>query len=124
VRDQHVKRGLRGDERFVWTACNEITQKLAREGGGAAIGFAMMVGDKGWFGRVRDDRGEWSFGPSSLSRAKQATEARILHAPFDCEDDERMWAGSAWDVVHGMIVNPASEMERLAAQMFDREAAQ
>jgi hypothetical protein len=98
-RKQYVKRGLRGDERFVWTACNEVTQKLIKEGSTAATGFAMMVAGKGWFGRVRDDRGEWSFGPSTLSRSKQAVEAWLMHAPFDCQDEERMWAGSAWDIV-------------------------
>lgn len=100
-RKQYVARGLRGDERFLWTACNEVTQKLTKEGGSTAIGWTMMVSGRGWFGRVRDDRGEWSFGPSTLARSRQAVEAWLLHAPFELEEDERMWAGSAWGIVAG-----------------------
>jgi hypothetical protein len=61
----------------------------------------MMVEGKGWYGRVRDDRGHWSFGPTSLSRALKAVEARINHAPFEPQDDERAWHGDAMTVVAG-----------------------
>jgi hypothetical protein len=53
----------------------------------------MMIEGKGWFGRVRDDRGDWSFGPSSLNRTRLAVEAWIKHEVFDKHDDERMWKG-------------------------------
>jgi hypothetical protein len=60
-----------------------------------------MVEGKGWYGRVRDDRGHWSFGPTSLSRALAAVEARLNHAPFEPQDDERAWHGDAMTVVAG-----------------------
>jgi hypothetical protein len=95
-------------EGFSWAACNEVTRKLTREGSSTAIGWAMMVEGKGWYGRVRDNRGDWSFGPATLSRALKAVEARIDHAPFEPQDDERAWGGDAMMVVAGARV-PASQ---------------
>jgi hypothetical protein len=40
-------------EGFSWVACNEGTRKLTREDSLIAIGWAMMIEGKGWYGRVR-----------------------------------------------------------------------
>jgi hypothetical protein len=99
-------------ERFSWTACNEVTRKLTREGSSTAIGWAMMVEGKGWYGRVRDGRGDWSFGPAPLNRALKAVEARIDHAPFEPQDNERMWRGDAMAVVAGVVKACGNTAER------------
>jgi hypothetical protein len=89
-------------ETFSWTACNEVTRKLTREGSTTAIGWLMNVDGKGWYGRVRDARGDWTFGPASATRAIAAVEARIRHEPFDprFEDGERAWLGDAMWALH------------------------
>jgi hypothetical protein len=85
---------LRGDEspaalvrESTWTACNEITRKLDHRG--SAIGWCMQIEGKGWFGQVRDERGDWSFGPSSLNQARDAVETWLRHEVFDKCDAER-----------------------------------
>jgi hypothetical protein len=93
-----VKDKLRGDETFVWTACNEATMKLTRGNSDRAIGWAMLVG-RNWIGRVRDDRGDWSFKANSKMRACQAVEAHINHAPFEPKEDEAAWRGDAMALV-------------------------
>jgi hypothetical protein len=63
----------------------------------------MLVEDRGWYGRVRDERGDWSFGPAPLARALKAVEAWIRHEPFELrpDDGERMWRGDTMAVVMG-----------------------
>jgi hypothetical protein len=97
------KRALfRRYETLSWTACNEVTKKLTREGSTSAIGWLMNVDGKGWYGRVRDARGDWTFGPASATRAIAAVEARIRHEPFDprFDDGERAWLGDAMRALH------------------------
>lgn len=88
---------VRGDEpgagRGVWIACNEVTRKFCRTPQSDAMGWAMRTRDGHWFSRVRDVRGEWSFGPATERRAMQATEAWIRHEPFAKQEGERMWSG-------------------------------
>jgi hypothetical protein len=64
----------------------------------------MLVEGKGWYGGVRDKRGDWSFGPATLARALKAVEAWIRHEPFETRIDhgERMWRGDAMAVVAGV----------------------
>jgi hypothetical protein len=49
-----------------------------------AIAWVIDAGLTGslWFARVRDDRGDWTFGPVPLARAKEAAEARAHGRPF------------------------------------------
>jgi len=95
---------LEGGESFEWVACNEITQKLTRPGlSRDAAGWAMRVG-RDWYGRIGKD---FSFGPTSLARARQAVEARLMAQDFEKQDGERSWRGDAWDVV--MRGSPLSE---------------
>jgi hypothetical protein len=79
---QELTRPLRGHEEFEWTACNEVTRKLTRAGSPNAVGWAMLVDGHGWFGRVSGER-EYSFGASTMARAKSAVEAHLLGEPFD-----------------------------------------
>jgi hypothetical protein len=94
------------DETHVWTACNEITHRLARNGRDStndhshAVAWAMLVEGLGWFGRIGED---WSFGPTSLRRAKEAVEAFLRGELFDKFDGERSWRGDC-----GRFVNLAS----------------
>jgi hypothetical protein len=88
---------------FIWIACNEITYKLCYVGTDTAIGWVMDVEDKGWFGRVRnEERGEFSFGPSSRKRCQKAAEAWLNHEPFEKQQGEKTWSGDAWDIVQGL----------------------
>lgn len=82
---------MRGDGNPQWAAANEITQKLVHKGN--AIAWAMKIADRGWFARVRDERGDWSFGPSRLDRAQKAAEVWLNHGVFELREDERMWLG-------------------------------
>jgi hypothetical protein len=107
--DERQSSRLSGDERYVWAACNEVTRRLTREGSQTAIGWAMLVEGKGWYGGVRDKRGDWSFGPATLARALKAVEAWIRHEPFETriDDGERMWRGDAMAFVMGIPHVPA-----------------
>jgi hypothetical protein len=94
---QYIGDQVRGDEgpafkvrQSEWLAINEITDKLTYQG--AAIAWTMQIRNKGWFGRVRDDRGQWSFGPSSRHRARNAAEAWIKHEPFEKLAGERTFS--------------------------------
>jgi hypothetical protein len=99
-----------------WIACNEIPHKLDHRGN--AIGFVMRIEQtidimpadpklseqvvrSAWFGRVRDERGDWSFGPATLGRAQQAVEAYLRHEDFTKNETEKSWRGDAWDLVTG-----------------------
>jgi hypothetical protein len=113
-----AKKALRGDEpRWEWIACNEVTRKLADHalpalytnphgafpsiGSPQAVGWAMLIEGKGWFGRVRDERGDWSFGPSTLGRAQQAVRAYLRHEDFPKTETEKSWRSDAWRLVAG-----------------------
>jgi hypothetical protein len=77
-----------------------------------AVAWAMRVwdGPRTWFVRVRDERGDWRFGPTSLSRAKAAAEARVNRAPFQPDTDcgERVGNGPV-------------DLNRSAAHFIDRD---
>jgi hypothetical protein len=89
------------DRPLVWLASNEVTHKLVHEGRDRALGWAMLIEGRGWFGRVRDDRGHWSFGPSTLNRARLAVEAWLRREPFDKIGDERTWRGDCGALLCG-----------------------
>lgn len=82
-----VSTGIRGDGSpipgYVWIAHNPITRALVREQGkGAAVGWAMYVAGQGWLGKVRDERGDFSFGPATLPQVRKAVEAWAKHEPI------------------------------------------
>jgi hypothetical protein len=77
-----------------WKAVNEVTWKCSSKEDGPAIAWAMNIENHGWFGRVRDARGEWSFGPAMLSRCRDAVEARLHHEMFDKREGESSWSGT------------------------------
>jgi hypothetical protein len=87
-----------------WTACNEATLKLTREGSSNAVGWAILCevtpGRDAWFGRIGDD---FSFGPTTKPRAKAAVEARLLGGPFEKVDGERSWSGTCWKMLGGSV---------------------
>jgi hypothetical protein len=125
------KKAVRGDEspaaivgRAKWVACNEITQRLARDGRAStddhshALGWAMRIERtvdvmpddpklsgqvvKGaWYGCVKDERGDWSFGPTTLARAQRAVEAYLKHEDFQKQESEKSWRGNCRDLVVG-----------------------
>ena len=105
---QALTRPLRGHEKFEWTACNEVTRKLTRAGSPNAVGWAMLIDGRGWFGRVS---GEWefSFGPSTMARAKAAVEAHLLGETFDKAEGERTWSGTCWWLLSGHEQSPAEQ---------------
>ena len=80
-----------------WIAINEITQKL--DDRGRPIAWAMNVAGKGWFARVRDSRGEFSFGPSTLSRVQNAAEAWLAYEPINKKEGESTWTGDCMMVL-------------------------
>lgn len=89
-----------------WTACNEVTHKLAH-GKSDAVAFVMLVDNKGsaddgWYGRVGR---EFSFGPTSQQRAKLAVEAHLAGEPFHKIEGERSWRGDCDRIVH--LLRPA-----------------
>lgn len=99
--NQSIPDDVRGDESpaFVvrkseWIACNKYTDKLEYKG--RAIGWTMDVENRGWFGRVKDERGEWTFGPSTRTRARNAAEAWIKHEPFVKRTGEGMMQKEIW----------------------------
>ena len=74
------KKSMSRDETpLEWRECNEVTWMLIPEQlhppkeASNATAWAMKAGD-GWYGRIGKD---FSFGPASLARAKQAVEARL-----------------------------------------------
>jgi hypothetical protein len=91
--NQGVTKALWRYESLLWTACNEVTQKLSIKGSTAAIGWAMQIEGRGWYGRVRDERGNWSFGPSTKSGAQHAVESWLRHEPIEPSEDEHAWSG-------------------------------
>lgn len=87
-----------GARAAAWTAINEITRKLTSEG--KAVGWVMYIDRQGaWFGRVWDDRGNFSFGPATLDRAQRAVEAWVKHEPLDKREGERSWMGDCLALV-------------------------
>jgi hypothetical protein len=85
---------------------------------GRAIGWAMQIERlvdvmpdnpklskqvvrRDWFGRVRDERGHWSFGPSTLNRTRAAIEAWLKYEPLDKLDGERTWRGDCGPLLIG-----------------------
>ena len=111
--NQGLAKAVRGDGPLIWTASNPITRKLTREGSPTALGWATEVAGKRWYGRVRDERGNWTFGPSSLSRARKAVEAWLRHEPFEREEDEAMWAGDLGRILVGrdLYRRPANQID-------------
>lgn len=81
-----------------WIFSNEITGKLDYQG--KALGWVMYADRPGcWFGRVRDERGPWSFRAASRDRAEKGVEARIRHEPIEARDNERVWAGDCLGLI-------------------------
>jgi hypothetical protein len=62
---------------------NELTRKFVSRKSGDVLGWALLIEGNGWFGRVRDGLGDFSFGPSSQRCTEKAVEARIRHKPFE-----------------------------------------
>jgi hypothetical protein len=87
---------------FEWQAVNEVTDKLARESSPTAIGWTTLIEGRGWFGRVRDERADWSFGPSTRPRARKAVEGWIegTLAGFDKIEGEATWIGNCSRLVN------------------------
>jgi hypothetical protein len=75
---------------------NEVTRKLTREGSQTAIGWAMLVEDKGWYGRVRDERGDWSFGPATLARALKASRSQRTARTTVLRSTISVWLPAIW----------------------------
>ena len=115
-KNQRVANPFRGDEGFEWLACNEVTHKLTQKGSPDAIGWAMLVvAGHGWFGRIGK---EFSFGPTSLNRARSAVEARLLGQLFDKLEGEKSWSGTCWRPLSGLEAaraNLAEARERLTS---------
>ena len=44
-----------------------------------------------WYGCVKDERGDWSFGPTTLARAQRAVEAYLEHEDFQKQESEKSW---------------------------------
>ena len=59
-----------------------------------AVAWTMRVGEE-WLGRIGKS---FSFGPSSLARAKQACEAVLEGAPFEKREGEKSWSGDSWSL--------------------------
>jgi hypothetical protein len=95
-------------ETLKWEAYNEVTHKVSIAGKNAnanALGFTMKTegcvhpGDDGWWGVVGK---EFSFGPSTLDRAKAATEAFLRRDPLlPPRDHERYRQGTVWKLIGG-----------------------
>lgn len=75
---QPLARLGRGDETFVWIACNAVTDKLIRPGSDSALGWVLRDGRR-WFGKIS---GGVSFGPSTRRRAQKAVLARLEGQPL------------------------------------------
>jgi hypothetical protein len=105
--NQPVTERLRGDEspayrvaHAKWIACNDVTQKLDYKG--RALGWLAYIEGRGWYGRIRDERGNLSYGPCrSISRCQRAVEALIKHEPFDKVDNEASWRGDLGKIFTG-----------------------
>lgn len=93
--NQRLAHPFRGDEGFEWTACNEVTQKLTRSSP-AAVGWTMRMGSH-WYGRIGKD---FAFGPTTLLRARQVVEARLMGQDFKKLEDEKSWSGDCWNLIH------------------------
>jgi hypothetical protein len=100
--NQEPTSALRGDEGAFWIACNEVADKFAR-GGSDAIGWAMLIEGRGWFGRVGK---EMSFGPTTRHRARAAVEAYLRGEFFDKHEGEHSWRGDCWKLISGAMANP------------------
>ena len=96
--NQRVTNPFRRDEGLEWAACNEVTHKLTKKGSPDAIAWVMLVEGQGWFGRIGK---EFSFGPSSLPRAKAAVEARLMGRMLDKLEGEKSWRGTCWKLISG-----------------------
>jgi hypothetical protein len=68
----------------------------------------MLVEGHGWFGRIGKD---FSFGPTSMSRAQKAVEARLLGQLFDKLEGEKSWSGTCWCLLSGWETTPADLAE-------------
>jgi len=66
----------------------------------------MLIDGRGWFGRVRDERGDWSFGPSTVFRCRDAVDAWLRHEVFDKREGERTWAGDCMAQLVGTRETP------------------
>ena len=75
---QPLARLARGEETFVWIACNAVTHKLIRPGSDSALGWVLKDGQR-WFGKIS---GGFSFGPSTRRRAQKAVLARLEGQPL------------------------------------------
>jgi hypothetical protein len=59
-----------------------------------------------WCARVKDSRGNWAFGPSTLSRARSAAVARVNHAPVTLGEGEHIAMGRL-------------DLDKMAAEILD-----
>jgi hypothetical protein len=89
--NQRSANPFRRDERFEWTACNEITHKLTKAGSPDAVAWVFEIRDRGWFMRIKPDL---CFGPATRIRAQKAAEATIMGIPFDKLEGEKSWRGT------------------------------
>jgi hypothetical protein len=103
--NQDVEDRLRGDEgpasklrEAKWIFSNEITGKLDYHG--TSLGWVMYAERPArWLGRVRDNRGQWSFKAANRTRAEKAVEAWLRHEPIEIIEPERMWAGDCLGII-------------------------
>jgi hypothetical protein len=103
--NQGVEDGVRRDESPAfkvahanWIFSNDVTGKLDYQG--KPLGWVMYADRPGcWFGRVRDDRGQWSFRAANRERAERAVEAWIRYEPIERREGERMWAGDCLGLI-------------------------
>ena len=116
--------GLRASPRFKgetldWIACNDVTRKAVIAGKNAnanALGFVIKIEstslhqtrsvpahDDGWWGRVKDNGVEFSFGPCTTpERAQAATEAFLRRDPLlTPRGNERYRKGALWETIGG-----------------------
>jgi hypothetical protein len=124
------QKSISGNRPLRWDRINAVTWKLtdgeiarvSAEAAGTRTGFNVsravawvidvgwVAGRVVWFARVHDERGDWSFGSTTIERAKAAAERRVNHAPFDPRPDERAFLGPV-------------DLNRVAAGLLDQSTA-
>lgn len=117
--NQQVMDGVRRYGAYRWVACNEITRKCVEEDHDKALGYAIHVNGiggvekPGWYGVIKDERGDYRFGPTSKARAELAVERRLQHAPMeDIREDERQWIGEIYPTPSKPLAAPEKKPSR------------
>ena len=86
--------------RLMWVCHNEITYSIRERINSTALGWIMYIPrQRAWFGRVRDKRGHYSFGPTIHSRARKAVEAWLRYEPIKLINGEKEWSGDCWHLL-------------------------